>query len=236
MIGRALRLEIERYATRAREENMLFVRARDGALGPRHMLPYLRSIHFLVSHTPIHLRRAAARAAEAGDSPLAEHYLAKITEEAGHDAWAERDVRVLSERSGMTATAGILPAMRDLVDFLAQLIDRDPSLYLAYILFAEYFLVLLGPEWLALLEERCSIPRSAMSVVSNHVELDKSHVEHALEEIDDLVGDPKKLPRMREALLQSMGLFDAFCAQVTTVDIHEPIEPARRSPRAVSAA
>ena len=41
---------------------------------------------------------------------------------------------------------------------------------MAYILFAEYFTVLLGPEWLAAIESGSGVPRSAVSVVAPHVE------------------------------------------------------------------
>ncbi len=49
--------------------------------------------------------------------------------------------------------------MGDLILYLEETIDRDPALYLSYILFAGYLLVVLAPEWLVLLEERCGIPR-----------------------------------------------------------------------------
>jgi len=56
-----------------------------------------------------------------------------------------------------------------------------------------------------------------MTVVGNHIELDRDHVEAALDEIDALVADPTKLPRMREVLLDSFAHFDRFCAEVTSL-------------------
>ena len=122
---------------------------------------------------------------------------------------------VSSRTQDPSCRRGSWPSTRALLAFLESTIDEDPALYLAYILFAEYLVVLLGPEWLTLLEERCGIPRSSMTVIGNHVELDKEHVEEALAHIDDLVSDPRKLSRMREVLLQTIEHFERFCDEVT---------------------
>ncbi len=211
MIGDALRLEVERYASRARRTNALYVRAQEGTLEPRHLAAYLTGIHYLVLHTPIHLNLAMALATERGDADLARHYAHKLEEEQGHHAWAENDIERLSRTSLKAPSAGVHPSMTELVAYIETLIHEDPTLYLAYILFAEYLTVILGPEWLELLESRCGIPRTSMSVVDNHATLDQEHVGEGLVVIDALVGDPRKLPRMREALVCATKRFDVFC-------------------------
>ena len=215
MIANALRVEIERYAAKMPRSNPLFYKAVDGTFTPVRMTVYLANVHHLVCHTPIFLVRARNRARQLGDACLAEHYEHKFGEEQGHDAWADRDIERMSAMSTVPVKRDVLPSIRDLVGFLATTIDEDPTLYLSYILFAEYLIVLLGPEWLRMLEERCGIPRSSMTVIGNHIELDREHVEEALDQIDDLVGDPGKLPRMREVLLEVLAHFDRFCAEVT---------------------
>jgi hypothetical protein len=173
---------------------------------------YLASIHFMLSLTPIHLKKAARRAHELGDEPLARHFEQKLTEEVGHAAWAEEDMRSLQiERS--SRTADVTNAARGLGAYLEQLIGQNPSLYLAYIAFAEYITVIKGPEWLDLLESRCGIPKSSMTAVDNHVELDRDHAEEGFAVVDDLVTDPRMLPEMREALAASMRYFDAYCGE-----------------------
>jgi hypothetical protein len=214
MIANALRAEIDRYAVWARQSNPLFLKARDGSFTTGHLRRYLVNIHRLVCHTPIFLVRARDRAMALGDDQLTSHYEGKRLEEQGHDAWAERDIaRVPSVHPDQTQIAS---SMDDLLDYLRETIDRDPTLYLAYILFAEYLTVLMGDEWLGLLEANCGIPRSGVSVVGNHVELDREHVEHALDQIDELVGDPAKLPEMRGVLIETFSYFDNFCAEVTS--------------------
>jgi hypothetical protein len=218
MIGRALRAEVEAYAVAMRRTNPLFTRAEDGTLTADCLARYLANVHFIVSLTPPFLARARARALELGDGALAAHFAQKSGEEVGHDAWAARDLERVSAQAAGRVPRGVLPAMRELTDYLMQLIDTDPALYLSYILFTEQLIVALGPDWLRMLESRCGIPRTSMTVIANHAELDRHHVEEALAEIDDLVGEPKKLPLMRQALQTSIAHFERFCVQVTCTE------------------
>jgi hypothetical protein len=213
MIAAALRYEIDAYAARMRTGNPLFRLAAEGLFTREMMVCYLSNVHELVRHTPIHLVRAKARARATDQRALAEHYARKLGEEVGHDAWARDDLTHFEQPApAPSPTAG--PAMQSWLGFIERIIDEDPTLYLGYILFAEYLIVLLGPEWLALLESRCGISRSAMTVIGNHIELDQGHVDHAMDEIDALVGDPRKLARMREVVRETLGVFDVFCAEV----------------------
>jgi hypothetical protein len=235
MIATALRAEIDQYAVRARRSNPLFRKAEAGLLTAGRIKDYLTNLHHLLLHTPAFLTRARERANALGDGSLAKHYEHKLGEEVGHDVWAEQDIERISAKVTERSKVAVVASMRDLISFLASIIDEDPALYLSYILFVEQLTVILGPEWLQLLEERCGIPRSAMTVVGNHAELDREHVEEALDSIDDLVGDPRKLPRMRAVLLESMAHFDRYCAEIT----EEPSVDARASqdaPQHVSAA
>ncbi len=213
MIAEALRLEIERYAVRMRRTNPLYFRAALGDLTAEHLARYLKAIHCLVSHTPIHLRRAAELAAERGDAALAAHYRGKLDEEAGHDEWAERDLAAVSSRRP-SREVPVHGEMMALIGYIERVIDGDPTLYLAYILFAEYLTVLLGAEWLDLLETRCGIPRSSMSVIGNHAELDREHVADAFIAIDALVEDPRKLSAMRDVLTATVKRYEAFCGGI----------------------
>lgn len=217
MIGRALRAEIESYAVVVRRSNPLYTGAAGGTLTADHLAFYLKNVHYLIRHTPIYLRRARDRARSNGDERLALHYANKLGEEAGHDEWAAADLERISRTTQMPVAEDVAPSIRELVAWLAIMIDEDPTLYLAYILFTEHLVVVLGMDWLDHLERRCGIPKSSMSVVANHAELDRDHVEEALDRIDDLVGDPTKLPALRGALRTSISFFDRFCDEVTTL-------------------
>ena len=218
MIGDALRAEITAYAVEAKNTNPLLARASQGAITPSHVARYLANVHQLVVHTPMHLRRAEAAARARGDAALADHYRLKRGEEVGHDAWAERDLARIAPRLTAAPSRDLVPAMSQLLASIEARIDEEPAQYLAYILFAEHTMVLLGPAWLDLLERHCGILRTSMTIVANHVELDGEHVEEALAQIDQLVPDPRALPRLRAVLHGTMRLFEQFCDQVTAFE------------------
>jgi hypothetical protein len=212
MIGNALRIDIEKYAADLSRRNVLFATTQAGTISRDMIRRYLASIHFMLSLTPVHLAKAARRARELGQDALAQHFEQKLIEEIGHDAWAEQDLRSL-EVERTARIADVTHAVRELAAYLETTIEQNPAWYLAYIAFAEYLTVIKGPEWLDLLETRCGIPKSSMTAVDNHVELDREHAEEGFAVVDDLVTDPRMLPEMREALAKSMHHFDAYCAE-----------------------
>jgi pyrroloquinoline quinone (PQQ) biosynthesis protein C len=218
MIANALRLDIERYAVEVRTRNPLFTRAAAGTLTPAHVAAYLENVRYLITHTPRHLAIARDRARERGEDNLAAHYERRLREEDGHDAWAEDDLHMLQPVLVVPPSGRILDSMVELVRYVGRRADEQPLLHLAYMLLAEYLTVIIGPDWLRVLEERCGVERRAMTVVSKHVDLDRGHVEHALEEIDDLVTDPAMLAPMRETLRESIARFEAFCREVAFDD------------------
>lgn len=215
MLADALRLQIEDYARGLRTRNPFYLRAAAGTLGREHMSRYLANVQGLIQETIVNLARARDVAASRGEEALSSHFATKVEEETGHDAWAERDVSRMTGRAAVTRP-NVLPSMRRYIAFQKAVIEEDPSLYLAYCLFAEYLVVLLGPEWLRLLDERCGIPATSLSVVANHAELDRDHVQEALDDFDELVGDPSKLPRLRQVLSEAFAHFDAFCEDACT--------------------
>jgi pyrroloquinoline quinone (PQQ) biosynthesis protein C len=236
MLADALRTEIERYAVRMRRSNPLFFKAEDGTLTAENIANYLVNVRYILTFSPIYLRRARDGARRLGDERLAMHYEHKFDEEVGHDVWAERDIASVSKQATAHLGCDPVPSAKALIGYLGGVIDEDPALYLAYILFVEYLTVLAGPDWLQLLEDRCGIPRSSMSVIANHAELDRDHVEEALDCIDELVGDPRKLARMREVLLESIVYFERFATEATQHTRPHDARPSRSVPQQISAA
>jgi pyrroloquinoline quinone (PQQ) biosynthesis protein C len=210
MISDVLRNDIDDYA-RALRQSPLLEDARAGRVTPAVVGRYLASIHYLLTQTPIHLALAQARALEHGRAGLVRYYEQKLLEEQGHHHWAEADQSRLAELFGEAAVQEPAPTMIALVRNTRAIIERDPVLYLAYILFAEYFMVVMGPEWLRALDEHCGIPASAMTAVSHHVELDKHHVAEGCREMDALIEDDRLHEPMRQALRDTMRHFSAFC-------------------------
>lgn len=222
MISGVLRNDIEAYVREARATNPMYRRVSEGSLEREKVGRYLVNVLHLLRHTPPYLERARERARELGYQALADYFDQKIDEEVGHDQWAVSDIQHFTTVLNVQCRDVVMPSLASMLAYLRDLIDEDPTLYLAYILFAEYVTVLEGPELLKLLEERCGIPQQYMSAIGNHVELDKEHVEEGLDAIDALVGDPAYLSPMRQALRRSIRYFDGFLAEVAELPSSYP--------------
>jgi hypothetical protein len=214
-VSETLKADIEAYVARSRTDNQLLTRARRGELTPNAVAKYLDGLRYLLQHTDVNLRLACARAAQLGRTELAQFFEHKAEEERGHEQWADSDMAGLTARFGVTSPKAPARSIASLLDYLRTIIVEEPTQYLAYILFVEYVTVLIGPEWLRLLDERCGIPVSLMSVIDKHVELDKEHTAEGLKEIDRLVDNPQSVEPLRRALRCSMEYFDGFCSEVS---------------------
>jgi hypothetical protein len=209
-----LKSDIDRYAAVMQQQNALFMGAADGRLTADKVGYYMSNLRLLLQQSVLHLERARRRALALGEHDLAEHFAAKWAEEQGHDRWAENDLQHLKEEQQVVPSSEYASGLLGLLQFLQQTIDRDPAMYLAHMLFAEYLIASKGPEWLALIEERCGISIRLMTAVSNHVELDKDHADEGVEAIERLVKDSAKLDGMRAVLAQVIEYFDEFSTQV----------------------
>lgn len=209
-VSARLRRDIDEFADSVRRSNPLLTRARAGELTPETVGRYLRGIHHLLRHTPIHLSLAEERARTLGHFELADYYAEKRAEEDGHDRWAQSDIRGISAKFGVSVHEEPIPAAKTIVRGNAETIERSPFFYLAYVLFAEYFMVVMGPEWLGALAENCGIPPSLMTAIGNHVELDQAHVLEGCAEIDSLV-HWDQADALRLELRGMTERFAAFC-------------------------
>jgi pyrroloquinoline quinone (PQQ) biosynthesis protein C len=214
IVSQFLKSDIEQFAADLRESNPLLARARQGQVSPGAVAAYLRNVHYLVLHTPVCLEGARRRALQLGELELARYFADKQTEEAGHDVWAENDLARVRRAFDLPKRDELASAIVGLVSYLQQLVEDSPSSYLAYILFAEYLTVLLGPEWLDALEERCGIPSQMLSVVAQHAVLDRDHSSQGLREIDELVRDADAVDALRETLRRAMVYFATFTEEI----------------------
>jgi hypothetical protein len=215
MISTALRTDIERWAAR-RDENPIFRLARDKGLSKAMVTRYIANVTYMVRLTAGHLRKARDGARARGDHRLAAHYEHKLAEELGHHEWGEADLETLTKLGMSPACTSTTPAFERLARYLDQAIEEDPALYLPYLALTEYLTALLGPEMLELIETRTGVPRSSLTIIDNHIELDRDHAEEGWGCIDDLVRDPQALPRMRQALAEMLAHLDAFSVELTT--------------------
>lgn len=213
-----LRADIDEFAAKFKRSSPLIRRAQSGELSPDTFGRYLRSIHYLLCHTPIHLSLAEERAMHLGHVELAKYFAHKRGEEDGHDRWAEADISAFARTFRVAVPDEPTPAMRAIVDANDATIRTDPFLYLAYVLFAEYSLLVLGPEWITAVGENCGIPASFMTAVGNHVELDRNHVAEGCAEIDGLV-EERQSDALRAALAGMTERFSRFCDGLCDVPV-----------------
>ncbi len=225
MISSELKQRIDEYASRLDATSELLELARAGALRVETVALYLVSIRHLVRQTPVHLAVARQRALALGSPELAHYFDQKLAEETGHDRWADADLTEIRTRFGVTPAGAPLQPMQDLVDFITALVRSEPESYLAYILFAEYFTVVIGPVWIEALTRHCGIPRGAMTVIGQHVELDKHHVLAGCAEIDQLVRDPDSAARLHIALTATMRHYDDFILELVRANSEWPSKP-----------
>jgi hypothetical protein len=212
-IGNTLRVEIERYARSVTQSGTLMLAAKNGKLSRAHVGRYAGGLLFLIRGTLAVLERAQQRALAMGDLHLAAHYRRKLLEERGHDRWAEKDLEKLPSTLAYGPDASG-SALGRLVNYLGEVANQDPCLYLSYILLAEYLTVLAGPEWLEILEHNCGVPRTTLTVVDNHIALDRDHVAEGVQTIDMLVTSPEKRAPMLDVLRRSIGYYEEFWLEI----------------------
>ena len=196
--------------------NPLFTQARDGRLTPAQVAYYLENIRHLVSHTPVYLAEAARVSKGRGDTVLEQFFIEKITEESGHDAWAEADLQKLCAAFSLPPPKELSLALQELLLFLKAEIRREPALYLSYMLLTELFTVLAAPEWVSDLQKYCGIQGEWMSVLLNHVELDKEHIQDDLKVIGVLLKNSDLHVDDLLAHMETVTLYlERFYAEVT---------------------
>jgi hypothetical protein len=217
MISNILKTDIDRYAEELRAGSRLLTLAKAGGLDTTMVGRYMAGISYMIHHTAVHLTLAKKSALERGEHRLAAYFDEKLREEAGHERWATSDLDKLDVLFGKKIPREPAPGAANLMRCIEAGIESEPYLYLAYILFAEYMVVTLGPEWVAALQECCGIPRDAQTVNTHHIELDKEHVQEGLAEIDALIDDPARYEPLRTMLKDSMQHFSAFCDDVCDV-------------------
>jgi hypothetical protein len=205
--------DIETFATRLRSSHPLLSLALRGEFPPAGVAFYLMNVRFLVEQTPRHMETARRRATELGEPELAELFGKKLVEETGHDVWASNDLRKLKDIFAVEAVGEPSSHLQDLIHSLDRTIGECPSRYLAYTLFVEYLMVLIGPIWISALSEGCGVPIEALSVIQNHVELDIAHVSEELRDIDALLS-AEESPAHIDTLHSSMRHFELFCDEL----------------------
>jgi len=206
-----LRKSIEDWAERLQRTSPLAILAKKGELPPRAFAFYLESLRFLFQQSERNLAWALARSEQLGNPALIEYFRRKSREERGHDRWAMSDLAQLPR--GITQALQPAHAVVSLAGLQRTLISRHPVCFATYILWTEYFTVLIGDDWLDSLSA-CGYERTGVSAIAKHVEADREHAAAGFGEFDELwQGDPE--PSVILAVVEEAGrVFEAFCEEV----------------------
>ena len=212
-----LKEEIENFAEYLKENNSFYKAVYKGELDLETLSLFTANLRYLVEHTPIHLGLACNVSNLKG---MTEHYnffKEKIGEEEGHDQWADDDLKRQRELGANQSSIRILKSMRDLAKNNADTINRDPNLYLPYILLAEYFTVIATPPMLEALESKNRIPQNTLSVMGKHAELDKHHINEWEEEVSKFVDIEANFEDYLAMIKKANQLYDIFCNECMEV-------------------
>jgi len=211
---------IQKFFRSLKKDNPFYRRVFEGTLTATELTKFLQNVSFLTAHTPQHLKLAQSIAAAEGHQALAHYFEVKLGEEVGHDQWGAEDVKALQARFQVnTDQLGILPEMRAFIASNEDMIRRDPFHYFIYVLYAEYFTVLAGPACLAAIEKNSQIPKSMMTIIGKHAELDQHHVAEWAEEAQKLGLSLEQASAYCKVLDGIMERYANFCNALS--HIHE---------------
>lgn len=206
-----LKKEISEFAEYLKTNNSFYRSIYEGKLDIQTLSVFTANVHYLVQHTPVHLFAAADTSKRMQMKEHQKFFEEKIKEEEGHDIWAEDDLKIQRDLGAKESSTGILSSMKALTDFNASNIAKDPDLYLPYILLAEYFTVIATPSMLEALEQKNNIPKEALSVLGNHAELDKHHIDEWEEEVSVFVDIEKNEEKYMKVIKAANKIYDQFC-------------------------
>jgi hypothetical protein len=206
-----LRSAIESWADDLRQKTALGTLARQGKLPPRALALYLESLRFLFINSQLNLAAASVVSQNLGQRELAEYFASKAKEEIGHDRWAIEDLSRLPD----AAIVGVCPspAIVSLVEWQRSLIAQHPVCFVAYAVWAEYFTVLLGDEWLESLAAS-GYERGQVSAITKHLLADRDHAARGFADIDRLWHGEPAAGVILHAVGRAGEIFEHFCDEI----------------------
>ncbi len=189
-LAQALTSKTKHYAEYILSEEPFFQQLLKGELRPESYALFLENVRYLVTHTPIHLKKAIARSEKFPE--LKTFFEQKFKEEEGHDVWAEDDLKAMSphlQRNDFELK--VTQEMKTYVELIAAAIDEDPYLYPSYIYYTELLTVLLAEPMNEALENKCNFGKNVATIITSHAELDQHHIVEGEAAIQKLIDEDK---------------------------------------------
>jgi len=218
MLTDEIKNKVKKDIVRIKNRSPLFNKAKTGTMTQGEFADYLNNLMYFFHHTCIHLDIAKTRCKQLGLNYLIEFYESKIEEEQGHAQWAKDDLGAIGRPQDDFDLSRITPATHRMLAYSVDTINRDPEAYLAYMFFLEYITVLMSPEFLDDMEKKCNIPKTSITAISNHAELDKQHIEDDMSGILDIVKrNPKKKDDIIKVLDDTLHLVEEFFRDAVSI-------------------
>jgi hypothetical protein len=206
-----LKRAIEQWAHDLVRDSLLLELAKQGKLPPRAFALYLESLRYLFQHSQQNLLLAAAAARHIAHPELAAYFERKAHEERGHDHWAQSDLSWLPASAAQDLQPA--PAIEELVALQRTLIEQHPIYMMVYTLWAEYFTVLLGDEWLDALSVS-GYRRAQVSSIARHIDADREHAAGGLAEVDRLWPGQPESGSLLGVVQRAGRIFERFCDEI----------------------
>jgi hypothetical protein len=197
--------------------NPLLLSGERGKLSRDQIACYLYNTAYFALNTQIQVELGLYKARATNQPELVHFFLEKKAEESGHDQWAIRDLERLQCSGEKVRRFAVHESLRNLFSYVQAQLDRDPSFYLIYSLFAEYINAQLAPGFVRMLVERCAVSEDQLSMLVNHAKLDPDHVAEDCRVIDalDAKGCAPSLKESREFLDQLDRQFCDYCRGIS---------------------
>ena len=190
--------------------NLFLQKARSGGLSESEIALYLFNLMHIFAQTPGDLHVASAQARAAGDQKLAEFLEEKIQEETGHENWPKADLNTFPKVT--TQELELTDETRELTQYIHELAENAPLLYLVYQTFVELITVRGAPDFVTSLEEKCGHSRTRMTAIVNHQVSDTRHIEEDFEVLDKLLSPKNHSRNILETIERSAKLVNAVLA------------------------
>lgn len=162
-----------------KNENKFYTSIFDGSIKKETVTSFLLNTSSLTVQTPKHLKLAFNESRKMGLTSLSAFYRLKFSEEVGHEKWGEDDVKsITGQQINILSNLNINPELQTIIDANSAMIKKHPYSYFIYILFAEYYTVIAGPECMNAIQIANGVSRDQMSIIGKHAELDQHHVQN----------------------------------------------------------
>lgn len=184
----------------------VFRRMLTGELSAEEYAAILRQIAIQVARHPDAMARLAENWTDDRRSTT-KALLGHAKSESGHDELARRDIRALALPSESLPSDRELPATRTILAYMESLLDSgSPVAFLGYVFHLEFLPTAVGAALLRGLE-LAGIPRSAMTFIAEHREVDVAHNRLMERYLTELVRTDEELKEVIDAAVETARLY-----------------------------